>query len=74
MMSIAAASVLAKTHRDEMMAALDADYPAYGWAKNKGYPTAAHRDAIRRFGATPHHRRSFALLPEATQGEIVFGV
>ena len=73
MMSIAAASVLAKTHRDEMMAALDADYPAYGWAKNKGYPTAAHRDAIRRFGVTPHHRRSFALLPEATQGEIVFG-
>ena len=55
---------------DEMMAALDADYPAYGWAKNKGYPTAAHRDAIRRFGVTPHHRRSFALLPEATQGEI----
>ena len=74
MMSIAAASVLAKTHRDEMMVALDADYPAYGWAKNKGYPTAAHRDAIRRFGVTPHHRRSFALLPEATQGEIVFGM
>ena len=73
MMSIAAASVLAKTHRDEAMMALDADFPAYGWAKNKGYPTAAHRDAIRRFGATPHHRRSFALLPEATQGEIVFG-
>ena len=70
MMSIAAASVLAKTHRDEMMVALDGDYPAYGWAKNKGYPTAAHRDAIRRFGVTPHHRRSFALLPEATQGEI----
>ena len=73
MMSIAAASVLAKTHRDEAMMALDADFPAYGWAKNKGYPTAAHRDAIRQFGITPHHRRSFALLPEAVQGEIVFG-
>lgn len=73
MMSIAAASVLAKTHRDEAMMALDADFPAYGWAKNKGYPTAAHRDAIRQFGVTPHHRRSFSLLPEAVQGEIVFG-
>lgn len=73
MMSIAAASVLAKTHRDEAMMALDADFPAYGWAKNKGYPTAAHRDAIRQFGITPHHRRSFSLLPEAVQGEIVFG-
>ena len=73
MMSIAAASVLAKTHRDEAMIALDAVFPAYGWAKNKGYPTAAHRDAIRQFGITPHHRRSFALLPEAVQGEIVFG-
>lgn len=73
MMSIAAASVLAKTHRDEAMMALDADFPAYGWVKNKGYPTAAHRDAIRQFGITPHHRRSFSLLPEAVQGEIVFG-
>ena len=72
MMSIAAASVLAKTHRDEAMTALGADFPAYGWARNKGYPTAAHRDAIRRFGVTPHHRRSFSLLPEATQGEIAW--
>lgn len=70
MMSIAAASILAKTYRDDAMTALDADFPAYGWAKNKGYPTAAHRDAIRRFGVTPHHRRSFTLLPEATQQEI----
>ena len=70
MMSIAAASILAKTYRDDAMTALDADFPAYGWAKNKGYPTAAHRDAIRRFGVTPHHRRSFTLLPEATQQAI----
>lgn len=70
MMSIAAASVLAKTYRDDAMTMLDADFPAYGWAKNKGYPTAAHRDAIRRFGVTPHHRRSFTLLPEAVQQEI----
>ena len=70
MMSIAAASVLAKTYRDDAMTTLDADFPAYGWAKNKGYPTVAHRDAIRRFGVTPHHRRSFTLLPEATQQAI----
>ena len=47
---IAAASVLAKTHRDEYMRRLDAEYPQYGWAKNKGYPTRAHRLAIRRYG------------------------
>ncbi len=66
MMSIAAASVLAKTHRDELMRELDSLWPGYGWAGNKGYPTAAHRDAIRRLGTTPHHRRTFQLLERPT--------
>lgn len=56
---IAAASVLAKTHRDEYMRRLDAEYPQYGWAKNKGYPTRAHRLAIRRYGLSPYHRLTF---------------
>ncbi len=56
---IAAASVLAKTHRDEYMRRIDAEYPHYGWAKNKGYPTADHRLAILRYGLTPYHRRTF---------------
>lgn len=60
---IAAASVLAKTHRDEAMVRLAADYPGYGWEVNKGYPTPVHRDAIRRLGPTPHHRMTFRLLP-----------
>ena len=64
--SIAAASILAKTHRDEYMTRLAADFPEYGWEVNKGYPTAAHRAAIARYGVTPHHRRTFALLPEPT--------
>ena len=59
MMSIAAASVLAKTHRDELMRELDAIWPQYSWAKNKGYPTADHRAAIRVHGISPQHRRSF---------------
>lgn len=62
--SIAAASILAKTHRDGMMEVLDRQFPAYGWAVNKGYPTGAHRQAIARYGITPHHRRTFRLLPE----------
>lgn len=61
--SIAAASILAKTHRDEHMERLHLDFPQYGWDRNAGYPTIAHRDAIRKFGVTPHHRRSFRLLP-----------
>jgi ribonuclease HII len=61
--SIAAASILAKTHRDEHMERLHLDYPQYRWDRNAGYPTIAHRDAIRKFGVTPHHRRSFRLLP-----------
>ena len=55
--SIAAASVLAKTYRDDRMAALDGDFPQYSWKKNKGYPAKAHRDGIREFGATEHHRK-----------------
>lgn len=61
-LSIAAASVLAKTYRDDYMDGLDKTYPAYGWQKNKGYPTQAHRDAIRLYGVTPYHRKSFNLL------------
>lgn len=62
MMSIAAASVLAKTHRDEYMRHIATEYPQYGWEVNKGYPTKAHREAIARFGATVYHRASFRLL------------
>ena len=65
-LSIAAASILAKTHRDEAMRRLAAQYPGYGWERNKGYPTRAHREAIRRLGASEQHRRSFALLPQPT--------
>ena len=57
--SIAAASVLAKTHRDRLMARLAQEYPPYGWDRNVGYPTAAHRRAIQEHGLTPWHRRSF---------------
>ena len=60
--SIAAASILAKTHRDEIMVGLAEQYPNYGWPKNAGYPTAAHREAIAQYGPTPHHRQSFRLL------------
>ena len=66
MLSIAAASILAKTHRDELMRQLDQEFPQYGWARNKGYPTADHRAAIARHGVTPHHRRTFQLLPQPT--------
>lgn len=61
-MSIAAASILAKTHRDELMEHLAEEYPLYGWAVNKGYPTKTHRAAIAEFGPSPHHRKSFRLL------------
>ena len=63
-MSIAAASVLAKTYRDEYMEKIHQEFPMYNWAKNKGYPTKEHRNGIREFGATIHHRKSFKLLPE----------
>lgn len=62
-LSIAAASILAKTYRDEYMCALDKEYPEYHWMKNKGYPTREHREAIRSHGITPYHRKSFTLLP-----------
>lgn len=61
-LSIAAASILAKTCRDDYMAELAREYPQYDWQGNKGYPTARHRDAIRRYGITPYHRRSYNLL------------
>ena len=61
--SIAAASVLAKTHRDDYMEKLAEAFPQYGWEQNAGYPTPAHREAISAFGATPWHRCSFKLLP-----------
>jgi len=63
-LSIAAASVLAKTYRDDYMAELDRLYPDYSWKENKGYPTLAHREAIRRSGITVYHRKTFTLLPE----------
>lgn len=62
-LSIAAASVLAKNYRDELMEKLSLQYPGYAWEKNVGYPTEAHRDGIRALGITPYHRRSFQLLP-----------
>lgn len=60
--NIAAASILAKTHRDAYMKKLSVDFPVYDWKQNKGYPTKKHRKAIREFGVTPHHRNSFQLL------------
>lgn len=68
---IAAASVLAKTHRDEYMRRLAEEFPQYGWLKNKGYPTREHRLAIREHGLTPHHRLSFS--HEIDQLELPFG-
>jgi ribonuclease HII len=56
---IAAASILAKTHRDDLMHLLDQEFPKYGWMQNKGYPTEAHRAALREFGPTPYHRKTF---------------
>lgn len=63
-MSIAAASILAKTYRDSYMEALHEEYPMYNWKKNKGYPTKEHRHAIRKYGITKYHRKSFRQLPE----------
>lgn len=62
--SIAAASVLAKTYRDDFMTALHEEYPGYNWKKNKGYPTQEHRIGIQKFGESPHHRRTFRLLKD----------
>ena len=63
-LSIAAASVLAKTYRDDLMCRLAETYTRYGWEQNAGYPTRLHREGIARYGATAHHRQSFALLPK----------
>ncbi|WP_372793256.1 ribonuclease HII [Lutibacter sp.] len=63
-MSIAAASVLAKTYRDNFMKKLDEEFPHYHWKQNKGYPTKQHRDAIQKYGVTIYHRKTFKLLPE----------
>lgn len=71
-MSIAAASILAKTHRDEFMLEVHKQYPQYAWDKNKGYPSKAHRLAIAQYGPTPYHRMSFNLLG-STQMEFDFG-
>jgi len=62
-MSIAAASVLAKTYRDDFMEKIHQEYPAYNWKQNKGYPTKEHRKAIQEFGITKYHRKTFKLLP-----------
>ena len=61
-LSIAAASILAKTYRDDYMNGLADEYPMYDWRSNKGYPTSKHRDAIRQYGISPYHRRSYNLL------------
>lgn len=69
-LSIAAASVLAKTYRDDYMKKINADFSQYHWNKNKGYPTKEHRQAIRDFGATIHHRKTFKLLPQQLKLEL----
>ena len=69
-MSIAAASVLAKTYRDDYMNQIHEEYPMYNWKQNKGYPTQEHREAIRKYGVTKYHRMSFRLLPEQLKLEI----
>lgn len=70
-MSIAAASILAKTYRDDYMLKIHQEYPQYHWDKNKGYPAPIHREAIRKYGTTPYHRLTFQLLPP-TQLELDF--
>jgi ribonuclease HII len=68
--SIAAASILAKEYRDEMMCRYAEEFPGYGWETNVGYPTAAHREGIEKLGVTPIHRKSFRLLPEQLELEL----
>jgi ribonuclease HII len=69
-MSIAAASVIAKTYRDEYMNTIHEEFPMYNWKQNKGYPTIEHREAIRKYGITKYHRMSFRLLPEQLKLEL----
>jgi ribonuclease HII len=71
-LSIAAASILAKTYRDDYMKELHKEYNYYAWDKNKGYPTSKHREGIEKFGASPYHRKSFTLLPQTQQLNIDF--
>ena len=71
-LSIAAASILAKTYRDDYMNKLDKEYPQYDWKKNKGYPTKKHRQAIQEYGVTPYHRMTYNLLGEDRQLELPF--
>ena len=69
-LSIAAASVLAKTYRDDYMNAIHEEFPMYNWKQNKGYPTKEHREAIRKYGVTKYHRMTFRLLPEQLKLDI----
>ena len=73
-LSIAAASILAKTYRDDFMLRIHEEFPQYHWDKNKGYPAKVHREAIRQYGTTPYHRMSFNLLGDTQQLEFDFGV
>ena len=72
-LSIAAASILAKTYRDDYMLRLHGEFPAYGWDRNKGYPTRQHREAIAKYGTTPYHRLTFNLLGRDRQLALDFG-
>ncbi len=69
-LSIAAASVLAKTYRDDFMAEIATEFPQYGWEKSKGYPTKKHREAIKQYGSTNYHRMTFKLLPDQLKLEL----
>ena len=69
-LSIAAASVLAKTNRDAYMEKIHEEFPMYNWKRNKGYPTQEHRDAIKKYGITKYHRKTFRLLPEQLKLEL----
>lgn len=69
-LNIAAASILAKTYRDEYMKKIDLEYPMYNWKKNKGYPTKEHRAAIAKYGTTKYHRQTFKLLPDQLKLEL----
>lgn len=69
-LNIAAASILAKTHRDAFMEKIHDEFPMYNWKQNKGYPTKEHRQAIRKYGVTKYHRKSFRMLPEQLKMKI----
>ena len=72
--NIAAASILAKTYRDDYMRNIEHEFPEYGWNKNKGYPTVSHRKAIEKYGITKHHRNSFKLLNKNNIKTLIFFV